>query len=74
MSRRHAERVLSQWQALSAIIKQNKQIQLQGDSLDTPRLVAVARYALHHDPFALDPYIGTLDSSSVLLTFPSAMG
>jgi hypothetical protein len=67
MSRRHAERVLSQWQALSAIIKQKKQIQLQGDSLDTPRLVAVARYALHHDSFALNPYIGILESWSQVL-------
>jgi hypothetical protein len=44
MSRRHGERVLSEWQSLLDILKKKQQIELQGDALDTSRLVAVARF------------------------------
>lgn len=51
MSSYHGERILSQWQSLRATLKQKLHIQLQGDSLDTASLVAVARYDLFPSTF-----------------------
>lgn len=47
MSSPHSEQVLSQWNALRAVLKGKRPVQLQGSSLDTANLVAVARYDLH---------------------------
>jgi hypothetical protein len=44
MSSYHAERVLSQWNWLRAVLDQKLRVPLQGDSLDLASLVAVARY------------------------------
>ena len=44
MTDQHGERVLSQWQSLRGNLKLQYHLQLNGDSLDIPKFIAVARF------------------------------
>ena len=75
MRQTHGDHVLGKWNRLLAILEKRQRIDLQGDSLNIPDLVAVARYkAVAHADKLSEDVVARIDGSVQFLHDALAQG